>query len=149
MAGAGGGGGRRGRGGGCFYLPPTNTFLLIQHHTWENHAAHPTILRAMQVGDRITGGDIYAIVKENSLMDHKVLLPPGARGNVSYIAPAGQYTIDEEVIEVEFQGTKKVRTGGRTPHAPTASLWPCAARRGVVPPRRSGAVAWQSNARQG
>lgn len=26
----------------------------------------------IQVGDRITGGDIYGIVHENSLMDHKV-----------------------------------------------------------------------------
>jgi vacuolar-type H+-ATPase catalytic subunit A/Vma1 len=25
-----------------------------------------------QVGDRVTAGDIYGIVKENSLMDHKV-----------------------------------------------------------------------------
>ena len=36
------------------------------------------------------------------------MLPPGARGNVSYVAPAGHYTIDEEVVEVDFQGTKKV-----------------------------------------
>ena len=35
------------------------------------------------------------------------MLPPGARGNVSYVAPAGHYTIDEEVVEVDFQGTKK------------------------------------------
>ena len=27
---------------------------------------------AFKVGDRITGGDIYATVKENTLMDHKV-----------------------------------------------------------------------------
>lgn len=27
---------------------------------------------ALQVGDRITAGDIYATVKENTLMDHKV-----------------------------------------------------------------------------
>ncbi|WIA12406.1 hypothetical protein OEZ85_012450 [Tetradesmus obliquus] len=60
-----------------------------------------------KVGDRITAGDIYGIVKENTLMDHKVMLPPGARGTISYIAPAGDYTVQDEVIEIEFQGQKK------------------------------------------
>ncbi|KIY96482.1 V-type H+-transporting ATPase subunit A [Monoraphidium neglectum] len=62
-----------------------------------------------KVGDRITAGDIYATVKENTLMDHKacVLLPPNARGTISYIAPAGHYTVNDEVIEIEFQGAKK------------------------------------------
>jgi V-type H+-transporting ATPase subunit A len=31
------------------------------------------------------------------------MLPPGARGTISYIAPAGEYTINDEVIEIEFQ----------------------------------------------
>ncbi|GBF89916.1 V-type proton ATPase catalytic subunit A [Raphidocelis subcapitata] len=60
-----------------------------------------------KVGDRITGGDIYGIVKENTLMDHKVMLPPNARGTVTYIAPSGHYTINDEVIEIEFQGARR------------------------------------------
>lgn len=43
-----------------------------------------------------------------SLMEHKIMLPPSARGNVSWIAPAGSYTIADKVIEVEFGGQKKV-----------------------------------------
>jgi V-type H+-transporting ATPase subunit A len=62
-----------------------------------------------QVGDRITAGDIYGVVFENSLVEHRIMLPPGARGNISHIAPAGHYTVEEEVIEVDFQGVKKVR----------------------------------------
>lgn len=31
------------------------------------------------------------------------MLPPGARGTISYIAPAGEYTVEDEVIEIEFQ----------------------------------------------
>jgi vacuolar-type H+-ATPase catalytic subunit A/Vma1 len=65
------------------------------------------------VGDRITGGDIYGLVHENSMIEHRIMLPPGARGNISYIAPAGSYNINEEIIEVEFQGQKKVRTAGQ------------------------------------
>eukprot|EP00879_Flechtneria_rotunda_P001565 GHRR01001724.1.p1 GENE.GHRR01001724.1~~GHRR01001724.1.p1 ORF type:complete len:616 (+),score=222.24 GHRR01001724.1:185-2032(+) len=61
----------------------------------------------LKVGDRVTAGDIYGIVKENSLIDHKVMLPPGARGTISYVAPAGDYTVTDEVIEIEFQGQKR------------------------------------------
>lgn len=49
------------------------------------------------------------MVFENSLVEHRIMLPPGARGNISYIAPAGHYSVEEEVIEVDFQGVKKVR----------------------------------------
>ena len=70
---------------------------------------HPILGRSQQVGDRITGGDIYGIVHENSLIEHRIMLPPNARGTITYLAPAGQYNIDEELIEVDFQGSKKVR----------------------------------------
>jgi V-type H+-transporting ATPase subunit A len=39
-------------------------------------------------------------------MTHKVMLPPNVRGTVSYIAPAGEYNINDEVIEIDFMGTK-------------------------------------------
>lgn len=37
----------------------------------------------------------------------QVMLPPNARGTISYIAPAGHYTVNDEVIEIEFQGQKR------------------------------------------
>lgn len=73
----------------------------MQYHT---HA----ITRYQQVGARVTGGDIYGLVHENTLIDHKIMLPPGARGSISYIAPPGQYNITEKVLELEFGGEKKV-----------------------------------------
>ena len=58
-----------------------------------------------KVGDHITGGDIFGIVYENSLLDeHKILLPPRARGTIKHIAEKGSYTVDEKVLEVEFDG---------------------------------------------
>jgi vacuolar-type H+-ATPase catalytic subunit A/Vma1 len=62
--------------------------------------------RSVQVGSKISAGDIYAEVFENTLMTHKVMLPPNVRGTVSYIAPAGEYNIEEEVIEIDFLGDK-------------------------------------------
>ena len=63
---------------------------------------------ASQTGDRLTSGDIYANVHENSLLDHRIMVPPGAKGNVTYIAPAGEYSLEDKVLELEFGGVKKV-----------------------------------------
>lgn len=61
-----------------------------------------------QVGDHITGGDIFGTAFENSLLaDHKILLPPRARGTVVSIADAGSYTVDEPILEVEYEGEVK------------------------------------------
>ncbi|KAI8069984.1 V-type proton ATPase catalytic subunit A [Gongronella butleri] len=58
-----------------------------------------------QVGDHITGGDVYGKVFENSLVsNHNIMLPPTARGTISYIAPKGQYTINDVVLEADFEG---------------------------------------------
>ena len=63
--------------------------------------------KGLKIGDHITGGDIFASVFENSLLsDHKILLPPKARGTITRIAEAGQYTVEDTVLEVEFEGKK-------------------------------------------
>ncbi|CEP62532.1 H(+)-transporting V1 sector ATPase subunit A LALA0_S05e07734g [Lachancea lanzarotensis] len=60
-----------------------------------------------KVGDHIAGGDIFGSIFENSLLeDHKILLPPRARGTITWIASAGDYTVDEKVLEVEYDGVK-------------------------------------------
>ncbi|OOQ89001.1 V-type proton ATPase catalytic subunit A [Penicillium brasilianum] len=60
-----------------------------------------------KVGDHITGGDIWGTVFENSLVnDHKILLPPRARGTITRISPAGSYTVEEKLLEIEFEGKK-------------------------------------------
>jgi hypothetical protein len=53
--------------------------------------------KLLQIGSHITGGDLYAIVHENTLVKHKLLLPPHAKGTVTYIAPPGNYTVDVSV----------------------------------------------------
>lgn len=58
------------------------------------------------MGSHITGGDLFGIVPENSIINHRIMLPPKARGTVTYMAPAGNYGVDETVLEVEFDGEK-------------------------------------------
>lgn len=58
-----------------------------------------------KVGDHITGGDVWGTVVENSLLsEHKILMPPRARGTIKKIAGKGQYTVAENLMTVEFEG---------------------------------------------
>ncbi|CAA9962968.1 H(+)-transporting V1 sector ATPase subunit A [Pyrenophora teres f. teres] len=61
----------------------------------------------LKVGDHITGGDVFGTVFENSLLsEHKILLPPRAKGTITRIAEKGSYTVDEKILELDFNGTK-------------------------------------------
>lgn len=62
---------------------------------------------AMKVGDHISGGDQWGTVFENSFIKvHKILLPPRARGTITKIASKGEYTVEEKILEIDFNGTK-------------------------------------------
>ncbi|KAJ4679971.1 H(+)-transporting V1 sector ATPase subunit A [Exophiala dermatitidis] len=62
----------------------------------------------MKVGDHISGGDVWGKVVENSLLhEHRILMPPRARGTIKKIAPKGEYTVAEPLLTVEFNGETK------------------------------------------
>jgi V-type H+-transporting ATPase subunit A len=55
-----------------------------------------------KIGDHVTGGDIFGRVVENDLItDHCIMVPPKAYGEIKYVAPAGNYTITDIVLELE------------------------------------------------
>lgn len=61
----------------------------------------------MKVGDHLSGGDVWGTVYENSFITtHKILFPPRSRGTITKIASKGSYTVDEKILEVEFDGKK-------------------------------------------
>lgn len=79
----------------------------------------------LRVGDHISGGDIYGSIFENSLVsDHKLLLPPRARGTITHIAEKGSYTLEDDVIEIDFEGKKSKYS--------MMHLWPVRAPRPVT-----------------
>jgi len=62
----------------------------------------------LKIGDRCSGGDIFGLVDESQLVQHRVMLPPSApSGRVLWIAPPGDYSIREKVIEIESNDGKK------------------------------------------
>lgn len=81
------------------YIPKgINTPALSRSQKWDFKPIH------VKVGSHITGGDIYGLVYENTLIKHKLMLPPKAKGTVTYIAEPGSYDINDVVLETEFDG---------------------------------------------
>uniref|UniRef100_A0A224Z3G3 H(+)-transporting two-sector ATPase n=1 Tax=Rhipicephalus zambeziensis TaxID=60191 RepID=A0A224Z3G3_9ACAR len=87
------------------YLPKgVSTPALRRDIKWE---FKPTNFK---VGSHVTGGDIYGLVQENSLVQHKIMLPPKSKGTITYIAEPGNYAVDEKILEIEFDGEKSSYT---------------------------------------
>ncbi|XP_042640851.1 LOW QUALITY PROTEIN: V-type proton ATPase catalytic subunit A-like [Tyto alba] len=61
---------------------------LPRHLSWDFVPS-----KDVRVGSHVTGGDIYGTVAENSLIQHKIMVPPRSRGTVTYIAPPGHYSV--------------------------------------------------------
>lgn len=58
----------------------------------------------VKIGSHITGGDLYGVVAENTLVKHRMIVAPRSKGTVRYIAPPGNYTVEDVVMETEFDG---------------------------------------------
>jgi V-type H+-transporting ATPase subunit A len=81
------------------YIPKgVNVPSLSRTIAWDFNPLH------VRVGSHITGGDLYGIVHENTLVKHKMIVPPKVKGTVKYIAPAGNYHVEDIVLETEFDG---------------------------------------------
>ncbi|CAM1508217.1 Fc.00g050650.m01.CDS01 [Cosmosporella sp. VM-42] len=71
----------------------------------------------LKVGDHVSGGDVWGTVYENSFISvHRILFPPRARGTITKIASKGEYTVEENILEVEFDG--------KTTKYPMMQSWP-------------------------
>ncbi|XP_041470527.1 V-type proton ATPase catalytic subunit A-like [Lytechinus variegatus] len=88
------------------YIPRgVNVKALSRTKKWD-FKPYPGI----RVGSHITGGDYYGMVPENTLIEHRLMLPPKQRGTVTWIAEPGSYDITDIVLETEFDGLKTEHT---------------------------------------
>ncbi|MGN0550447.1 MAG: V-type ATP synthase subunit A [Acutalibacteraceae bacterium] len=49
-------------------------------------------------GDRLSGGQIYAILPETPIIEHRLMVPPSLSGEVTDVKPNGKYTLDDTVV---------------------------------------------------
>lgn len=61
----------------------------------------------VNVGDRVSEGDIIAAAPETTLIEHKVMIPPGINGKVVWAAKSGEYTINDTLVKVDCGGSVK------------------------------------------
>uniref|UniRef100_A0A669QIF5 H(+)-transporting two-sector ATPase n=1 Tax=Phasianus colchicus TaxID=9054 RepID=A0A669QIF5_PHACC len=105
---------------GGIYIPRgINVPALPRHLTWDFVPS-----KSIQVGSHVTGGDIYGTVTENSLIQHKIMVPPRSRGTVTHIAPPGHYSVSDVVLELDFEGVSEQLT--------MMQVWPVRQTRPVV-----------------
>ena len=62
----------------------------------------------LKPGQLLTGGDVIGIVRENDLFcQHKIMLPPKAKGRLVQLQPQGDYDVNTPVIEIDDDGVIK------------------------------------------
>ena len=64
----------------------------------------------VKAGDHVTGGSILGTVPETSALEHRVLVPPDLEGTLTWVVPAGEYTIDEPIARLRTENNEQELT---------------------------------------
>ena len=64
----------------------------------------------LKAGDAVSGGTILGTVPETQALEHRVMVPPGVDGTLTWIAPANQYTLDDPIARVQTENGEKELT---------------------------------------
>lgn len=87
---------------GDFLIRGTRTAALDREQKWK---FTPTV----KAGDPVSEGDIIGSVPETGLIEHKIMIPIGIQGTIVEIFE-GDFTIEETIAVLEYEGEKKPLT---------------------------------------
>ena len=73
---------------------------LFRKNEWE-------FTPARKAGDEVAGGEILGDVAETPVFKHRVMVPPLMSGSLTWVAPAGKYTVDQAVARVRTAGGER------------------------------------------
>ncbi|TFF97686.1 MAG: V-type ATP synthase subunit A, partial [Promethearchaeota archaeon] len=59
------------------------------------------------LNEKVSGGDIIGTVQETPLIQHRIMVPLGITGELTYIAEEGEYTIQDEIYRVKQDNIEK------------------------------------------
>lgn len=87
---------------------PLDDIMRISGNSLQRGVEVPSLKRkvkwhftpALQAGDSVAGGDILGTVQETEIVLHKIMVPNGVVGKVSFIQE-GDYTIEETVAVID------------------------------------------------
>ncbi len=52
-------------------------------------------------GTKVEGGEKIGYVEETELIRHFIMIPPNVKGNLTYVAPEGEYKVSDSIAEVQ------------------------------------------------
>jgi V/A-type H+-transporting ATPase subunit A len=84
---------------GDFLERGARTFPLDRNKKWP-------FTPSVKAGDQVEEGDIIGTVPETGLVEHRIMIPIGIKGKLLEISE-GNYTIEEPVAVVEYDGERK------------------------------------------
>ncbi|MCD6093757.1 MAG: V-type ATP synthase subunit A [Candidatus Omnitrophica bacterium] len=78
---------------------------------------------ALEKGQSIKGLDIIGEIQETAILKHKILCPYNIEGKVVFIAPCGEYSVDEVIV--------RVKNNRKESEIKMSSFWPVRKKRPV------------------
>ena len=79
---------------GDFLSKGVNISALDKDKLWQTRLT-------VKVGDRISGGEIYALVEETPVVEHRLMLSPELQGKVIRCEADGQYKLEDTIVTIE------------------------------------------------
>ena len=79
---------------GAFISEGANVPVLDAERTYD-------VTVKVSVGDKLEGGDIYAVCSETSIIEHRCMLSPKLSGEVVWTAENGSYKINDEIVKIK------------------------------------------------
>ena len=61
----------------------------------------------VKVGDAVKGGAILGVVMETDALEHRVMLNPDDSGTITWVAPAGDYTVTDPIAKLKMGKEEK------------------------------------------
>jgi len=71
---------------------------------------------AAKAGMTVSGGEVLGSVPETEALEHFVMVPPDVAGEITWVAPAGEYSLDDPVA--------RVKGGGKESELTMLQRWP-------------------------
>jgi len=87
---------------GAFIERGADMFPLDEQRKWQ---VTPTV----KVGDRLSGGMIYATCPETSAIEHRCLVPPDVSGTVEWVASKGDYKVNSTIVRLKTDSGDMVK----------------------------------------
>src|SRR5512143_1250128 len=64
----------------------------------------------VKVGDVVKGGDILGVAMETDTFEHRVMLNPDDSGTITWVAEAGEYTVNDPIAKLKMGKEEKTIT---------------------------------------